>query len=212
MVQVRNWIGTLNGIDASFDAEGYLRTMVERGLAKYAVGQLERGSETGRLHLQYFVQMERSRRLAHMRTVICDRSHWEPMYGSVAQARAYATKEDTRVEGPWEFGLMSSVGKRRGLEEAVDCVKAGMALSKVAEEFSLAWVAHGRGLTSLRQQLKLDADRRSFRPRGAGGMGAMGAFRDGEEPFRSSLLARRLLEGAGEQVVGRLLGAGDRGP
>ena len=109
-MQVRNWIGTLNGIDASFDAEGYLRTMVERGLAKYAVGQLERGSESGRLHLQYFVQMERSRRLAHMRTVICDRSHWEPMYGSVAQARAYATKEDTRVEGPWEFGLMSSVG------------------------------------------------------------------------------------------------------
>ena len=34
----------------------------------------------------------------------------------------------------------------------------------------------------------------------------MGAFRDGEEPLRSSLLARRLLEGAGEQVVGRLLG------
>ena len=32
-----------------------------------------------------------------------------------------------------------------------------------------------------------------------------------EEPFRSSPLARRLLEGAGEQVVGRLLGAGDRG-
>ena len=39
----------------------------------------------------------------------------------------------------------------------------------------------------------------------------MGAFWDGEEPFRSSPLARRLLEGAGEQVVGRLLGAGDRG-
>ena len=27
-------------------------------------------------------------------------------------------------------------------------MKAGMALSKVAEEFSLAWVAYGRGLTS----------------------------------------------------------------
>ena len=103
------------------------------------------------------------------------------MYGSVAQARAYATKEDTRVEGPWEFGLMSSVGKRRGLEEAVDCVKAGMALSKVAEEFSLAWVAHGRGLTSLRQQLKPDADRRPG-PR-ARRYGCYGAFRDGEEPL-----------------------------
>ena len=37
----------------------------------------------------------------------------------------------------------------------------------------------------------------------------MGAFRDGEEPFRSNPLARRLLEGAGEQVVGRLLGSGE---
>ena len=124
-MQVRNWIGTLNGIDASFDAEGYLRTMVERGLAKYAVGQLERGSETGRLHLQYFVQMERSRRLSpyedgYLRPFSLGADVW---VGS--QARAYATKEDTRVEGPWEFGLMSSVGKRRGLEEAVDCVKAG---------------------------------------------------------------------------------------
>ena len=162
-MQVRNWIGTLNGIDASFDAEGYLRTMVERGLAKYAVGQLERGSETGRLHLQYFVQMERSRRLAHMRTVICDRSHWEPMYGSVAQARAYATKEDTRVEGPWEFGLMSSVGKRRGLESRGLCEGRDGPLQG-GRGVLPGLGSHGRGLTSLRQQLKLDADRRSFGP------------------------------------------------
>ena len=139
--------------------------MVERGLAKYAVGQPERGSEWEGSISSTSYRWSVLDDSAHMRSVICDRSHWEPMYGSVAQARAYATKDDTRVEGPWEFGLMSSVGKRRGLEEAVDCVKAGMSLSKVAEEFSLAWVAHGRGLTSLRQQLKLDADRRSFDPR-----------------------------------------------
>ena len=85
------------------------------------------------------------------------------MYGSVAQARAYATKEDTRVEGPWEFSLMSSVGKRRGLEEAVDCVKAGMSLSKVAEEFSLAWVAMAEPDVPA-PAAELDADRRSFGP------------------------------------------------
>ena len=205
-MQVRNWIGTLNGIDASFDAEGYLRTMVERGLAKYAVGQLERGSETGRLHLQYFVQMERSRRLAHMRAVICDRSHWEPMYGSVAQARAYATKEDTRVEGPWEFGLMSSVGKRRGPRGG-----RGLCEGRDGPLQGGRGVLPGLGSPWPRPDVPApaaEARRGSplLRPRGAGGMGAMGAFRDGEEPFRSSLLARRLLEGAGEQVVGRLLG------
>ena len=135
MVQVRNWIGTLNGIDAS------LTQRISPYHGRAWTGQVRRWSARAR---------QRDRKApspvlrtdgafsstTHMRTVICDRSRWEPMYGSVAQARAYATKEDTRVEGPWEFGLMSSVGKRRGLEEAVDCVKAGMALSKVAEEFS----------------------------------------------------------------------------
>ena len=67
---------------------------------------------------------------------------------------------------PGSSALCRQLAATTGLEEAVDCVKAGMALSKVAEEFSLAWVAHGRGLTSLRQQLKLDADRRSFGPEG----------------------------------------------
>ena len=209
-MQVRNWIGTLNGIDASFDAEGYLRTMVERGLAKYAVGQLERGSESGRLHLQYFVQMERSRRLAHMRTVICDRSHWEPMYGSVAQARAYATKEDTRVEGPWEFGLMSSVGSDAASRRP-DCVKAGMALQ------GGRGVLPGLGSPWPRPDVPApaaEARRGSplLRTRGPGGMGAMGAFRDGEEPFRSSSLARTPSGRRRRASGGTATGAGDRGP
>ena len=75
-MQVRNWIGTLNGIDASFDAEGYLRTMVERGLAKYAVGQLERGSEDGKASSPVLRTDGAFSSTSHMRTVICDRSHW----------------------------------------------------------------------------------------------------------------------------------------
>ena len=63
---------------------------------------------------------------------------------------------------PWEYGALAAAGKRRGLDEAVDSVKAGVPLHEVAAEYSLAWVSHGKGLTSLRQMLKLDADRRSF--------------------------------------------------
>ncbi len=32
------------------------------------------------------------------------RAHWEARRGTREQARDYARKEDTRVEGPWEFG------------------------------------------------------------------------------------------------------------
>ena len=67
---------------------------------------------------------------------------------------------------PWEYGALAAAGKRRGLDEAVDSVKAGVPLHEVAAEYSLAWVSHGKGLTSLRQMLKLDADRRSFGPDG----------------------------------------------
>ena len=86
-------------------------------------------------HLQYFVQMERSSTSPHEDGYLRPFSlGTDVRVGSPSQG--LCDYEDTRVEGPWEFGLMSSVGKRRGLEEAVDCVKAGMALSKVAEEFS----------------------------------------------------------------------------
>ena len=78
-------------------------------------------------------------------------------------------QEATRVAGPWEYGALAAAGKRRGLDEAVDSVKAGVPLHEVAAEYSLAWVSHGKGLTSLRQMLKPDADRRSFGPDGPEG-------------------------------------------
>ena len=127
-----------------------------------AVGAWE---QEGRLHLQYMVQLERSRRLSHLRTAICNRSHWEPVYGSNLQAKAYCTKEATRVSGPWEYGCLSCVGKRRGLEEAIECVKGGVPLHVVAAEFSMAWVFSWQGTNVLRQQLKLDQDRRPSGPR-----------------------------------------------
>lgn len=164
MIQVRSWIGTLNGADREFDYSLWMERLYTSGVVKFVCGQLEEGHETGNLHLQYMVQLDRSRRLAHLRTAICNRSHWEPVYGSNTQAKAYCTKEDTRVDGPWEYGQLSVNGKRRGLDEAIEAVKMDKPLHEVTDEFSLAWVNHGKGPTSLRQQLKLDADRRSFGP------------------------------------------------
>ena len=63
-------MGTMNGIDERFDGEAYLRTMVERGLVKFAVGQLEKG-ETGNIHLQYYIQRERQTTFATIKRQIC---------------------------------------------------------------------------------------------------------------------------------------------
>ena len=73
------------------------------GQVKYITGQLERG-ESGNVHLQYIVQFTTAKRLNGVRAAVNDQTHWEPIYGSIAQARAYVTKEATRIDGPWEYG------------------------------------------------------------------------------------------------------------
>ena len=166
VIQVRTWIATLHGCQEDTDYDEWMRRCFEGGHCKYICGQLERGEDTGRLHLQFMVQFDRSKRLNGVRAAISEQAHWEPVHGSTVQCKAYVTKEATRVAGPWEYGALAAAGKRRGLDEAVDSVKAGVPLHEVAAEYSLAWVSHGKGLTSLRQMLKLDADRRSFGPAG----------------------------------------------
>ena len=49
-----------------------------------------------------------------------------------------------QVAGPWEYGALAAAGKRRGLDEAVDSVKAGVPLHEVAAEYSLVWYRTAR--------------------------------------------------------------------
>ena len=164
MAQVRNWIGTLF-IQDGFNASEWMQGLFENGEVAFVCGQLEQCPKTGRIHLQYMIQMDRSRQLARVRKISAQ-THWEPVRGSCAQARAYCTKEETRVDGPWEFGQMTTQGKRRGLEEAIDAVKLGNPIKEIASEFSMVWVGHYKGLLNLRQTLGLEADRRQFGPEG----------------------------------------------
>nr|QIH29493.1 master replication initiator protein [Parsley severe stunt associated virus] len=69
---------------------------------KYLVYQKEIG-EAGTVHYQGYVEMKKRTSLAGMKKLIPG-SHLEKRKGSQSEARAYAMKSDTRVEGPWEFG------------------------------------------------------------------------------------------------------------
>lgn len=90
---------------------------------KYASWQLERGQD-GTPHLQGYIELRGSRKLAFVKTIL-PRAHWEQRRGTQAQAREYTRKEDTRIEGPWEYGTYTPVvpsGKAdyMALKEAVD--------------------------------------------------------------------------------------------
>ena len=165
----------------------------EGGQVKYITGQLERG-ESGNVHLQYIVQFTTAKRLNGVRAAVNDQTHWEPIYGSIAQARAYVTKEATRIDGPWEYGQIAASGKRRGYDEAVDAVMQGTPLQRVAQEFPGIWVAHGRGLSRPTQAARLGRRPPLLRARGPGGVGPLGPQRHREVPLRSEALAQGVLE------------------
>lgn len=147
-------MGTLNGISTEFDGEAYLRTMVEKGLAKFAAGQIERGNETGQLHLQYYIQRSKQSRLVTIRREICDKSHWEVARGTAAQCIAYVSKEEARVAGPWQFGESSTMGGRTDLAMAAQAVREGKEMKEVATEFPETFIKYHKGMMAYQTLMK----------------------------------------------------------
>ncbi|UPW41887.1 replication associated protein [Dipodfec virus RodF1_123] len=164
MTQARCWCGTLNAVEAGFNGQQWLEQKKDK--IKYGIGQLEQGHETEHWHFQFYIQLHRSQRLNWLKQNIDTQAHFEPARGTAEQNKAYCSKEDTRIDGPWEVGICSTQGKQTGLDEATAMVASGTPLVEVARTFPVVWVRHGKGLVFLRQTLCLDADRRQFGPDG----------------------------------------------
>lgn len=95
----RNWLATLN--NPSVTAQAWLEALFEKAAAVYVCGQLERG-EQGTVHVQGFVNFKNPVRLAKLKK-FDPAAHWEVVKVNNG-AHDYCMKEDTRVEGPYEFG------------------------------------------------------------------------------------------------------------
>lgn len=63
---------------------------------------MEKG-EQGTVHVQFFLNFENPVRISALKKH-CVRAHFEPVKVDNG-ASSYAMKEETRVDGPWEFGI-----------------------------------------------------------------------------------------------------------
>lgn len=102
----RNYVFTVfveeeNGHDDAFAAAESSAT----GPIRYVCWQLERAPDTGRLHLQGYVEFFKPQRLrAAQQALRAPTAHLEKRRGTRDQARDYCRKEESRVQGPWEAG------------------------------------------------------------------------------------------------------------
>lgn len=116
----------------------------------YMVYQKERG-ESGTQHYQIYVQMPSSRALSTLRNLIPN-THWEIQRGTNEQARDYCMKQDTRIDGPWEFGEFKpsggKQGKRTDLDDVIELVRQKRPREEYA--FTSTYVKYHRGLEAIR--------------------------------------------------------------
>jgi len=78
---------------------------------RYCTGQLEEGEQGLHRHLQGYLELSKPQRLSWLKAQLSGTAHWEPRRGTREQARDYARKSDTRVEGPWEYGDWQAGGR-----------------------------------------------------------------------------------------------------
>lgn len=104
MATCRNFVLTKfrEGLDAE-SAEAWLKGLYEAVGAAYAVGQLECCPGTERLHVQAFLNFKKPVRPSKIKKADGD-VHIEAIKRDNG-AKDYCMKEETRVAGPWSFGV-----------------------------------------------------------------------------------------------------------
>lgn len=104
------WIGTYNNIDPVM-CESYLEKWLSAGCA-YVTGQLEKGEKEGTPHLQFYLHFHKQQRLSALKKH--DKiSHFEPVKINNG-ADEYCNKVETRVDGPWTYGVKPAQLNKKG--------------------------------------------------------------------------------------------------
>lgn len=120
---------------------------------RYLVFQKEKCPETGRLHYQGFVQFHKQQWLAGCQKCLGrdKKMHANGLISTPQQAAAYAKKEESRVEGPWEYGQMLVQGTRTDLQIVADDIVSKAPLREVALKYPATYISNWRGMEKLSQ-------------------------------------------------------------
>jgi len=140
MAQFRAWCFTLNNAATN--------ELEQHPDERYVIWQREKG-EAGTEHLQGYAEFKKPLRLAGMKKWIPG-AHFESRKGTAQQASDYCRKDESRIAGPWERGVMGGVqGQRCDLEDVKKLIADGASKREVYEQCSEAAAKYPRFVDAL---------------------------------------------------------------
>ena len=119
---------------------------------RYLVFQKERCPDTGRIHFQGFVIWKGAKNMRATLALLPEGSYVARMRAhDPVDAANYCKKEESRVEGPWEFGdPPKRQGSRSDIERATTMIiKDKLPIREVALQAPTVFVKYHRGLQAL---------------------------------------------------------------
>lgn len=158
MSRSRNWVFTLPADAEAFEdfewvqqgVECPVASLIQKDHVAYLVCQVERSNETHLVHIQGYIQLDMAMRLSFVKALL-PRAHWETRRGSHDEAKAYCQKEDTRVQGPFEFGHeVGGQGKRNDLEDILSLVKEKKTNYEILDQVGAGAARHCKAIQFMR--------------------------------------------------------------
>ena len=133
MANCKNWCFTLN--NPTENEVERIKLLGEDESINYLIFQKEHG-ENNTEHLQGYIQFAAKKRLGPAKAAVSERAHLEKARGTPDQNKTYCTKEEGRLDGPWEYGIISIAGKRSDLLKFRDAMKVRiLSDAEVVEDF-----------------------------------------------------------------------------
>lgn len=150
MPRVKDWCVTINNPTDEDDSN--IQHILDEGKYQYIVWQLEQG-EQGTPHYQMFLQMKTDTTDTRIRRLL-PRAHVEARFrkSKPEQAAAYCKKEEGRIEGPFEYGVINNAhqGQRTDLEQVLEMCQSQASLSDIAENHTGPWFKYNRAIGTTR--------------------------------------------------------------
>lgn len=129
-------MSTLKGMRWVFtehDVEKNLFDWEKHDFIKFCQWQLEEAPDTGKEHYQGLLLLNKEKELRYLKKNLSASAHWEKMRANTKANIQYCSKQETRLDGPWQFGKESNPGKRNDFEELRDAVDKGLSYQALCD-------------------------------------------------------------------------------